>query len=253
VSNPEKLGDVGEQLLKWLADPTHAAKRDRFSAEYDRRAAERRERETSSATADLERLRGLPLTQHPGVEPRPWPTYCLIHGAVGVGKTRRAVEHLLSVPRDSGIFVGFAEFLDLARWIDNKDGAAGDFERRRYAAAFRRTFLVLDDFGARRPTPAAIDYVLALIKEREDQGRFRTIVTSNYTIDEIERDWDEPIGSRLGGLGPALPLEGHDWRRRRSSRRPEGRTLRLAPDSGNSQGALLEDLEPGRPRNGGGA
>jgi hypothetical protein len=227
MSTPEKLGDVGERLLKWAAE--HADELDRRSAEYDRTEAERRERESADSVKYLERIRGLPLSQHPGVTQRPWPAYCLIHGPVGAGKTRRAVEHLLSVPRDNGIFVGFAEYLELARQVDLD--RASDFERDRYSAARKRKYLVLDDLGARRVTPFAVDSALDLIKVREDITRFHTIVTSNFTLAELVQDWDEPIASRVGGLGPTELLEGPDWRLRAARRvaaRKEG-FLRFQP------------------------
>lgn len=254
MSEPEKLGDVSARLLKWATE--NAEELDRRSAEYDQRQAELREREKSSSTLYAERVRGLPLAQHPGVAPRPWPTHGYIHGPVGSGKTRLAVEHALSISRDECVFVAFVDYVDLARQVD-LDQASG-FERDRYDAAFRRRYLVLDDLGARRPTPAAIDYTFKLVGAREDLTRFRTLVTSNYTLEELAPEWDDRIASRIRGFGPPFLMDGPDWRFR-DVRRSETRFLRFpqrthdsdeSADETNSQAAILSDLEPGRPRGG---
>jgi hypothetical protein len=256
VSKFGKLSDPCERLMKKLADPRIAAEWDRLSAEYDQREAQRREREEETRAAYMERVRGLPLTQHLNVVPRPWPdAYAYFYGPVGSGKTRMALEHALSVPRGECIFVAFMDYLDLARQIDNSQ--ASGFERDRYDAAFRRRYLVLDDLGARRPTAAAIDYTFKLVSAREDVTRFRTLVTSNCTLGELAQEWDDRIASRIRGFGLPLPFDGRDWRLRTAPRGERtGRFLRGVPrvsdDAGeDSQAAMLSDLEPGRPRNGG--
>jgi hypothetical protein len=250
VSDPEKLSDVGERLLKWATE--NASELDRRSAEYDRRAAERREREEALSETLRDRIRGLPPDSvHPDSIAKPWPhPGGRIEGSVGAGKTRLAREYLLSVPRDAGIFIDFMSFLDLARRVDVDE--ISDVDRERWKALFTRRYLVLDDFGARRQTPAAEDYALKLVNVRQDLVRFETIATSNLTLAEIAEEWGNPIASRIAAFGPAQRIKGQDWRRR--ERPPGGRFLpfaaRPSPDRGNSQGAILEDLSPGRPRNG---
>jgi len=250
MSKPEKLGDVGSRLLKWATE--NAAELERRSAEYDRREAERRERESVRSETVRDRIAGLPPDSlHPASISKPWPhPGGRIEGPVGVGKTRLAREFLLSVPRDAGIFIEFMSFLDLARRVDVDE--ISDVDRERWKAVFTRRYLVLDDFGARRQTPAAEDYALKLVNARQDLARFETIVTSNLTLSEIAEEWGNPIASRIAAFGPAQRIKGQDWRRREQP--PGGKFLpfapRPSPDRANSQGAILEDLSPGRPRNG---
>jgi hypothetical protein len=278
MSKPEKLGDVGARLLKWATE--NSDELDRRSAEYDRQQTERREREKAATDSYLERIRGLPLSQHPNVSPEPWGPG-LLHGPAGVGKTRRAVARLLSVPKNEGVFIDFMEFLELARKLEfdrspdrkSEFERMSDFDRERWDAVFRRRYLVLDDFGARRRTDFAADCALQLLKARipdEDvttaiaPARYETLLTSNLTLQGIHEQWDERIRSRIAGLGPARWIEGPDWRMKSAARhqnRKSQQFLRIAPQTDSdeepgepiSQSEVLSDLEPGRPRNGGAA
>jgi hypothetical protein len=272
MSKPERLGDVGARLLKWAEE--HRAELDQRSDEYDRRQAERLQGESAAAAGYLERIRGLPLSQHPGVSPEAWAPG-LVHGPAGVGKTRRAVARLLSVPKNDAIFIDFMEFLELARKHEfdrSPDRGfdferASDFDRERWAAVFKRRYLVLDDFGARRPTPFAVDCALQLLKARAPEqdittgikpSPYETLVTSNLTYQEISELWDDRIASRIAGFGPPKWMEGPDWRMRAARPQPrKSQFLRVAPQTQDSdeepvaQSEILLDLEPGRPRNGG--
>lgn len=251
MSDLEKL-DVGARLLKWAAE--NQVEIDRRSAEYDRLKAEREEREKANSETTSERVRGFPpASLHPDSTAKPWPhPGGRIEGPVGSGKTRLAREYGLSVPRAACIFIDSIAFFELARLIDVDE--ASEFDRERWKALFTRRFLILDDFGARRHTPAGEDYALKLVNDRQDLARFETIVTSNLTLAEIAAEWGNPIASRIAAFGPPRRIDGPDWRRR--ERPPGAKTLRFAPrspDSRDSQAAILEDLAPGRPRDGGGA
>jgi DNA replication protein DnaC len=246
----EKLDVRARLFLKWAEE--HAAELDQRSAEYDREKKERQDREKANCETHRDRLCGLPTASlHPDSFAKPWPhPGVIIEGPVGAGKTRLAREYGLSVPRDDCIFIESIAFFELARRIDLDE--ASDFDRERWRALFTRRFLIFDDFGARRHTPAAEDYALQLVNARQDLTRFETIVTSNLTLAEIAAEWGNPIASRIAAFGPACRISGPDWRRRERS--PGAKFLRFAPrsspDPRDSQGKLLEDLASERPRNG---
>jgi hypothetical protein len=254
VSNFKDLPEVSRRLLERFKEPN--PERDAAIAEYEKREAERRAREDELLADRLERLRGLPVGRHPDLLPEPWEGGFL-YGRAGVGKTRKAVARLLSVPRDSAIFVDFMEYVDLAREIDLD--RASDFSRRRWEAIFKRSHVVLDDLGARRPTDFAIDCAYRVIDRRWSRGQ-QTLVTSNLSVEQVADQWDERIASRILGFGRAVKMDGIDWRVRLSERtagrsKSNGSFLRIAPreDAAVSQSEALSDLEPGRPRNGGAA
>jgi hypothetical protein len=268
MSEPEKAGDVCARLLKWAQE--NAEELARRSAEYDEQKRLRLERESSAQVEELERLRGLPpLERYPGIRPEQFEegTYW---GLPGTRKTGRAVAGLLSVSSKAGIFIASADFVEIERKIDLD--RASPFEVQRRDLCFERKYLVFDDLGARRPTAFAVDKVHDLF-DRRWRYRLPTLVTTNLTMQEIADQWGPALASRMADFGPVQgPPErfgGADWRIKHSlenSARARaaalaGRSpfLRIAPrhddeeTPGVSQGEVLADLEPGRPRNGGAA
>jgi hypothetical protein len=254
MSELKDLPEVSRRLLERFREPN--PDRDAAIAEYEKREADRRAREEALVADRQERLRGLPLARHPGVLPEPWEGGFLF-GRAGVGKTRKAVARLLSVPRGDAIFVDFMEYIDLAREIDLD--RAGDFNRRRWDAIFKRSHVALDDLGARRPTDFAIDCAYRVIDRRWSRGQ-ETLVTSNLSVEQVADQWDERIASRILGFGRAVKMDGQDWRVRSAENGATSRMksrgsafLRIAPrdSSAISQSEALSDFEPGRPRNGG--
>lgn len=264
MSNPEKLSDVGERLLRWIADPAIAAERDRLSTEYDERERLRRERESSARMEELEPLRGLPpLERYPGIRPEEFEegTYW---GPPGTGKTQRGIAGLLSVRPNDGIFISSADFIETERKIDLD--RASPFEMRRRDLCFELKYLVFDDLGARRPTVFAVDKVHNLFDHR---WRYRrpTLITTNFSPQEVADFWSSALASRMADFGPVQGppqrFAGADWRikhslenaahARAAAQVKRARFLRGRVEGDDSQAAILEDFSPGRPRNGGAA
>jgi len=144
-----------------------------------------------------------------GLEPLPWASG-LISGPPGTGKTRAALRMLLGVePR--GVFVDVFELTDLERRASIGDDSPAD--ARRLRAINGAEYLVVDDFGASRPTEFTIEVFNRLFSTRFSAGS-PTVVTSNLTPAEIAGPWGARISSRLVGFGPPMGLDGKDWRRR---------------------------------------
>lgn len=78
-----------------------------------------------------------------------------------------------------------------------------------------KRFLVIDDFGVRRgeATPFEQELLYRLIDERYlTRDRDFTVITTNRTLAEIDRDIDERVRSRIMGMCHVIHLDGPDWR-----------------------------------------
>ena len=71
--------------------------------------------------------------------------------------------------------------------------------------------LVLDDLGAEKMTDFVRQSLYYLINEREQWDR-TTIITSNYTLEEIGNNLDSRLASRIAGMCAVINLKGKDRR-----------------------------------------
>ncbi len=71
--------------------------------------------------------------------------------------------------------------------------------------------LILDDLGAEKTTDFVRQSIYYVLNERE-QWRRRTIVTSNFTLDEIADRFDDRIASRIAGICRVQKMDGEDRR-----------------------------------------
>ncbi|MFH0964721.1 MAG: ATP-binding protein [Planctomycetota bacterium] len=130
----------------------------------------------------------------------------MLWGRVGVGKTHFAVAvlHELYLRGCDGL-----RFLDVAKLIAalRRQVFDADLERERIA---REDVLVLDDLGLQGGTDWAREHVVSLISRREAEER-PTIVTSNLSLEELSKAFDDRLASRLAG-GKVIRMGGRDWR-----------------------------------------
>ncbi|MDA2931709.1 ATP-binding protein [Nitrospinae bacterium AH-259-F20] len=78
-----------------------------------------------------------------------------------------------------------------------------------------KCFLVIDDLGVRRgeATPFEQGLLYRLIDERYlTRERTFTVITTNRTLADIDRDIDERVRSRIMGMCHVIHLDGPDWR-----------------------------------------
>ena len=133
-----------------------------------------------------------------------------ILGPVGTGKTRSAAAalHALYVRGADGFRRDGLRFLTAAGFVAmlRRAGFEADVERERIA---RWGLLALDDLGTEHATEWTRGQVIALLIEREANKR-ATIITSNLSLDEIARAFDNRLASRLAP-GKA-EVKGKDWR-----------------------------------------
>lgn len=177
----------------------HAAEeraRERLELDFARDAARTRNREE----------RGIPEgPPFDAVVAQPWKSG-LLYGETGTGKTHLAICRARSVP--TSVFVTVRDLIKLARGreFDRLD----EYEERRWARIHRASHLVLDDLGAPRDTPLALDTLDGLFDERW-LHQAPVLATSNCTPVELRRRFPRAI-SRLLAFGPPEKLRGPDRR-----------------------------------------
>lgn len=71
--------------------------------------------------------------------------------------------------------------------------------------------LAIDDFGMERITDWSLSVIRHIINSRYNELR-RTYITSNLTLQEIAKDYDQRIASRLGQMCHIVTMKGKDMR-----------------------------------------
>lgn len=141
-----------------------------------------------------------------------------LYGPTGVGKTHLAMAMVNEVIRagHAALFVKVPALLDRLRSAYDPDAGYS------YDTIFEQVsgvpFLVLDDLGAQRTTPWAIEKLSLIIDLREASRRL-TVVTSNLAPDTVAGHFEDlgewqgvRILSRLRGMCLAVPIGGPDHR-----------------------------------------
>jgi DNA replication protein DnaC len=134
-----------------------------------------------------------------------------ITGRHGVGKTvflyslaKRCIEQ----DRKIRIIRFTAWIMELQSIFRSENG--NPFESAKSIAEFPGT-LFIDDLGAEKTTEYVRQIVYYVLDERE-QGELRTVITSNYSLDEINANIDPRSSSRIAGMCEVLIFKGEDRR-----------------------------------------
>jgi DNA replication protein DnaC len=128
----------------------------------------------------------------------------ILAGPVGTGKSHVAwgIAHHEVV---RGTYVIYASVPRLL--LDMRpDGDPNAFGR-----ACKADLLVLDDIGAARPTDWANEQMFSIVEERANHQR-RTVVTTNFTWDQLVATWGAPIMDRLRDESMTIILNGDSRR-----------------------------------------
>lgn len=113
-----------------------------------------------------------------------------LHGPVGVGKTGLAVSIIRRLCEE-GVAAYFTVWRDLLE--DMRDSFEDDEAPPSGVSRMRGDEVVaLDDLGAERPTPFALEQLAGLIQRRFD-SRLPVIVTSNYSPDALLRHFGNDV------------------------------------------------------------
>lgn len=198
----------------------------------------------------------LPLLPALDEDPLPW-VGGLLWGPCGAGKSYTAIRELRSglVSGASAKFIASGPYIQALRDASALKLSPADEQVRLLRSAAAARYAVIDDLGAEKLTDYANEQLHLLFDGRASKA-LPTLVTANLSIQDIAAVHGDRIASRILGFSTSEPrrLEGRDRRRTWEAEKPKGRFLRIAtPVEGRDsdpQAAFLEDLAPGRTRNG---
>ena len=140
----------------------------------------------------------------------------LLYGRTGCGKTHLGVAVLREIVRTGGkgAWVTAPEMLlSIRRAFRDESGKSEDELIAEWAT---KPFLVLDDLGAEKDSEHALA-TLYLIIDRRNREEMPTVVTTNYTPEEIEEKLGGRIASRLSDMKNISLMRLDDYRKRRAS------------------------------------
>lgn len=105
--------------------------------------------------------------------------------------------------------LNFISFISAWRYVQQmKEFPTANETRNKYEG---KQFLVIDDLGIERPTDYALDVLTNLILCRYEE-RKATLITSNLSLEEIDKLFGERVASRIASFGEQLYLTGEDRR-----------------------------------------
>lgn len=126
-------------------------------------------------------------------------------GVVGTGKTRavKAIEKHLNEKKGKW-FTSFYNFTDLMSRVRFKT-EDNDFDLKLDNIAGFPGVLIIDDFGAKQPSPITIDQLYLILNYRYEHI-LPTIITSNLSLQEVETLFGERISSRIDRMSISFKL-----------------------------------------------
>ena len=155
-----------------------------------------------------------------------------ITGEVGVGKTvlmagiakeiigehfiehckeekKRGLSHLSN--RNEGVkWISYSGFIMELQSMFRKEGENTPFEMAEEVATYPGT-LCIDDIGAEKMTAFVQQITYYIINYRE-QEMLHTLITSNFSLQDIDNQIDTRVSSRIGGMCKIIKLTGKDRR-----------------------------------------
>jgi len=137
----------------------------------------------------------------------------LITGGAGVGKTvlmAGIVKEILRDKEKKAEWISYPGFIMELQSLFKRDDDITPFERAEEIASFPGT-LAIDDIGAEKMTAFVQQITYYIINYRE-QEMLHTLITSNFSLQQIDEQIDTRISSRIGGMCKIVKLTGKDRR-----------------------------------------
>lgn len=146
-----------------------------------------------------------------------------IHGEAGVGKTWLAAAIMreqmsrtaktmgqATMYTDDSLFVSFPELALMVR--DSMNRNSDETERRIINRYGNVRTLILDDIGAENVTGFMKSTMHILIERRNTKLNSRTIITSNWTLRELDKEYGPRVPSRISEMCRIIKMTGKDMR-----------------------------------------
>lgn len=136
-----------------------------------------------------------------------------ITGASGVGKTvlmAGVVKELLKDRKRDIEWISYPGFIMELQSMFRKEGENTPFEMAENIATYPGT-LCIDDIGAEKMTAFVQQITYYIINYRE-QEMLHTLITSNFSLQQIDEQIDTRVSSRIGGMSKIIKLTGKDRR-----------------------------------------
>lgn len=135
-----------------------------------------------------------------------------ISGGIGVGKTVLMASLIKKYIReDKRIkWISYPEFIMDLQSLFRKDSEETPFDVAHNVASFHG-ILAIDDIGAEKLTDYVRQITYYIINYRE-QYKLITLITSNFSLADIDKLIDSRISSRIVGMCKCVKLKGKDRR-----------------------------------------
>lgn len=137
-----------------------------------------------------------------------------ITGTAGVGKTvlmAGIVKEILKDREKKVEWISYPGFImELQSLFRKKDDEVTPFDMAEGIASSPGT-LAIDDIGAEKMTAFVQQITYYIINYRE-QEMLHTLITSNFSLQQIDEQIDTRISSRIGGMCKIVKLAGRDRR-----------------------------------------
>ena len=136
-----------------------------------------------------------------------------ITGTAGVGKTvlmSGIIKEILKIKERKVEWLSYPGFIMELQSLFKKDNDITPFERAEEIASFPGT-LAIDDIGAEKITAFVQQITYYIINYRE-QEMLHTLITSNFSLQQIDDQIDTRVSSRIGGMCKIVKLTGKDRR-----------------------------------------
>ena len=145
------------------------------------------------------------------------------HGPVGTGKTDLAVSFLknivlntepvddygrLRIPDDLGLFVSVPVMLLNIRSAFKSETTDESEVIKKYT---KPEVLVMDDLGTEKVTEWVMQTLYVVINARYEEEK-RTIITSNCNLEDLRKNLNDKIASRITAMTEIIELKGIDRR-----------------------------------------
>ncbi len=131
-------------------------------------------------------------------------------GGTGLGKTHLSLA-IANAVINRGFSVVYGNAQNILSDLQNENFGRSDNIRYAEKDVLGCDLLIIDDLGTEFKSSYTVACLYNIINTRIS-AKLPTIISTNYTIDELEEKYDQRITSRITGIFKLLTLEGNDIR-----------------------------------------